>query len=352
MKSKHFFILAISLCLSALIILALLTVYIDPFFHFHAPIDGVSYQLSNQRYQNDGILRHFEYDAIIIGTSMTQNFKTSEMDAHFGTNSVKVPLVGAYNKEIGDRLNRAFESENEITHVVMSLDLFSLLADKDAVSYDDYPEYLYDDNIFNDVHYLFNKTVLVDHTILAIRCTLSGQPMTSFDDYSKWSDTCTYGKEAALALYERPAQVTTATKLTEERRQSVIDSLEQNIISLARENKETTFYCFIPPYSILRLDSWLRSGSFDCYFDIYKAVSEALLAEENIRVFSFYEENDIICNLDNYRDDFHFGGWINSHILKAMAKGEHELTSEGIEDYFEITKEYYRSYDYDSIFEE
>lgn len=57
----------------------------DPYFHFQGTIEGLLYKLVNERYQNDGIIRHYTYDAIITGTSMAKNFKTSQMDALFGT---------------------------------------------------------------------------------------------------------------------------------------------------------------------------------------------------------------------------------------------------------------------------
>ena len=57
------------------------TIYIDPYFHYHAPLQGLEYPISNERYQNDGIIRHFPYNAIITGTSMTENFKASELDS-------------------------------------------------------------------------------------------------------------------------------------------------------------------------------------------------------------------------------------------------------------------------------
>ena len=64
---------------------------IDPYFHFHKPaVDKYYYTIDNQRSQNDGISKHFEYDAMITGTSMTENFKTSEFDKIFVVHSVKV----------------------------------------------------------------------------------------------------------------------------------------------------------------------------------------------------------------------------------------------------------------------
>ena len=61
--------------ITALALLASITIYIDPLFHYHAPLKNYEYPINNERYQNDGITRHFTYDGIITGTSMTENFK-------------------------------------------------------------------------------------------------------------------------------------------------------------------------------------------------------------------------------------------------------------------------------------
>ncbi|MCI8838214.1 MAG: hypothetical protein HFG74_09155 [Hungatella sp.] len=77
-----------------LVLVSLITVIIDPFFHFHSPIKGLQYPIDNERYQNDGIVRHFSYNAIVTGTSMTENFKTTQIDKIFDVSCVKVPFSG------------------------------------------------------------------------------------------------------------------------------------------------------------------------------------------------------------------------------------------------------------------
>ena len=44
------------------------TVVIDPYFHYHKPISVLQYPLDlyKARYLNDGIMKHFDYDAIIV----------------------------------------------------------------------------------------------------------------------------------------------------------------------------------------------------------------------------------------------------------------------------------------------
>lgn len=96
---KWIFIFFTETCIITFI-LAAINVIVDPFFHYHKPLPGLFYILNNERYQNNGILKHFDYDAIITGTSMTENFKTSEFDKLFNVNSIKIPFSGATFKEI------------------------------------------------------------------------------------------------------------------------------------------------------------------------------------------------------------------------------------------------------------
>ena len=69
MKGKNWSVLVIAGTLAILGFFAGITAYIDPLFHYHAPLEKYSYPLNDERYQNDGIVKHFEYDAIITGSS-------------------------------------------------------------------------------------------------------------------------------------------------------------------------------------------------------------------------------------------------------------------------------------------
>ena len=95
MSFKKWVVCFVSLFAAALVLLGSVTVVIDPFFHYHAPLPFLQYDIFYQRYQNDGIIKHFDYDAVITGNSLCENFKSSELDALFGTHSVKVPFSGA-----------------------------------------------------------------------------------------------------------------------------------------------------------------------------------------------------------------------------------------------------------------
>ena len=126
-KAKRWFFSTLVLLTVLLIGTAAMVIFVDPYFHYHKPLSFLSYRIYEERYVNDGISRHFTYDAVITGTSMAQNFKTSELDELFGTHSVKEPFSGADFRELSENLNRTLQYGQEVKMVVMPLDYNALL---------------------------------------------------------------------------------------------------------------------------------------------------------------------------------------------------------------------------------
>lgn len=134
-----------------------LTVVVDSYFHYHKPLESLAYYFRNERCQNDGIVKHFDYDALITGTSMTENFKSSEMDELLDVRSVKVLFSRATYQETRENLERAFAANPDLRTVLCGLDYKHFYGDFNAMWYNSYPLYLYDDNLFNDVNYIFKN---------------------------------------------------------------------------------------------------------------------------------------------------------------------------------------------------
>lgn len=333
-----------------------LTVAVEPFFHYHKPLRILQYPLlwDNERYMNDGILKNFDYEAIITGTSMAENFKVSDFEALWKVKTVKTPFSGASYKEIADNLDRAFMSGKRIKYVLRSLDYFYLFGDKDAMMYeeDTYPWYLYDDVIWNDVKYILNKDVLFGHTLETIDYTIAGNETTSFDAYANWNGNCAFGKDAVLNTYVRlESAMEDAVPLTEEESGMIKASLEQNVLSMARKNPDTKFFLFFTPYSIVWWDAQNRSGVLKRRVEAEQLAIEEILEFDNIELYSFSNNFDLTCNLDNYKDIEHYGEEINHKILQWIYNGEYRLTKENYKDYISEIREFYLNYDYDSIFE-
>ena len=79
-------------------------VYVDPFFHYHKPLEGFPYIVDNQLSQNPGMAQNFIYDSAIIGSSMTVNFHTSDFGQILGKNTIKLSYSGALPRDDYNRL--------------------------------------------------------------------------------------------------------------------------------------------------------------------------------------------------------------------------------------------------------
>lgn len=352
MKKEHYLKVIVAGLAICLAIPAVLTAVIDPCFHYHKPLANMSYTYGAERYVNDGITRNFDYNAIITGTSVTENFKTSDMESIFGVSAIKVPFAAAYLNEVDANLRKGLET-HDVEMVVRAIDFVNIMQDKDSAPRKDIvpPEYLIDSNPFNDVSYLFNKEIFVNYTLENLIYTLKGEATTTFDEYASWDAEAVYGREQLVKYCARAEIVEEERVFTEEERQTLVASLEQNVLEAAREHPETTFYLFFPPYSICYWDGIERENALNWHREMERTVIETLLQCDNIKLYSFNENTELISNLDNYRDTTHYSGAVNSEILAWMSEDAGRLTEENYEQYLESCYDYYANYDYDSIYE-
>lgn len=356
MKGKKW--LAAWIAVSALIlgILSAPIIYVDPYFHYHKPhSDKFYYRLYNQRSINNGIEKHFDYDAMITGTSMTGNFRTSELDELFGTNSIKVTFDGASYYEVNNNIAVAIDNNPQLRMVVRCLDTMMYFDEKDKMRRDlgKYPEYLYDKNIFNDVNYVFNRELLFTSVYQMIMENIKEARtpgIDNFDDYSSWYQSYLFGvnelypdKQVDLSKKGEPIHI------SDEERKLVLENIEANVCSLARENPDIQFYYFIPPYSVAWWQQLNESGEIYKYLEAERIVIEQILACENIKLFSASTEAEITTDLNNYKDNTHYGPWINSLILAFMKEDKFLLTRDNYENYLTDLEKLFQEFDYNSV---
>lgn len=347
-NKKKFWIMVLSTW-GFLLIFATVMLIVDPYFHYHAPLSGIKYRMNEERYINNGIAKNFVYDAVITGTSTCENFKTSEMDVLFDCNSVKLPFSGALYKEISDNLLVALESDNQVKYVVWGIDGFSLITQWDEESYGGYPDYLYDDNVWNDVYYLLNKESMYRGTIYDIMMTVKGEKSTSFDEYASWDHET--GLQAILQYYSRSEETLPDRGLLEMERELVTDNVQKNICSVVEKYPDTTFYFFYSPVSITRWDLWNNEGTLTAQIEAEEIATKMLLPYPNVKLFCFFENTDLITDVNYYKDTIHYESGVNSMILQWMQEGKYQLTMENAEAHTNHEKEFYQNYDYDSIYE-
>ncbi len=362
MSSKKWLAIFFSIVITVAIIAAILVIIIDPCFHYHAPLSFIKYNLNNEeRYLNNGIIKHYDYDydAIITGTSHTENFKVSEFNNLFNCNSIKVPLAGAEFKELAEQTSIAIKYNKNIKYILYGITYSDILNDKDAVKYSEYPTYLYDENIFNDYKYIFSgqaiKLAIRDITFTLLRSEklinkLISSAATNFDEYVNWSNKNVFSKEAVLKQYKRVLAKSEITELSEEEINRVKENIEENIINVINLNKDIQYYMFLAPHSIVWWDSISQNGDILKYLEAEEIWINYLLECENVKLYSFFNNYELTCNLDNYRDFTHYSGDINSQILEWIKNDEYLITKENVNEYLEKERNFYLNYNYNQIF--
>ncbi len=344
----------VAIVLAAIIILLLssiaLTAIIDPVFHYHSPLSSLAYPLGGrqeQRYINDGILRHFNYDSVIAGSSLTENFKTTEANALLDANFAKVPTAGAYFKEVNDELIRAFDYAGELKYVVRGLDLHRIVALKDEVAADhDNPEYLYNNKLDDDLEYLLNKEFMLKD-LDVLKFTAEGNETTTFDDYSAWASEC--GKDIVMTKYHVYDRSTEQRPITDDEYSMTVANIEQNVTSLADAHPETTFLYFIPPCSIAYWDELDSLGGVELFLSGIEIATRMMLEHPNIKVYMFVNDFDTITNLDFYIDQVHYNADVSSLMLEYMANGDYLVTEDNFDAIMAETRDFYLNYDYESL---
>lgn len=326
-------------------------VLIDPFFHYHKPLKKINYFMDNnqQRYINDGIVKNFEYDSIITGTSMTENFRGSQFDNLFNSKSIKVPFSGGSYKEINNIIDVSLKSKRNIKYILRGLDYRKIREEYSKMTYGNYPTYLYDDNILNDYKYILSKGAFFQSLINLIK-SLKSKENINFDEYSSWRNKES-GRDVVLRTYKRDENKKEEEKLTLQEIEIVRENIEKNVLDLPKKYSDVKFIYFITPYSIVYWDSINQSGDILKQLEAEKIMIEMILEVSNIELYSFFNNYELITDLNNYTDAGHYNYKINDKILEWISRKEYRLTKENYKKYLEENKEFYLNYDYDKIFQ-
>ena len=326
-KYKRLLALLLALVLLAFGGVAALVVYVDPFFHYHAPLEGFPYVVDNQLSQNPGMARNMTYNSCIIGSSMTVNFDTDDFSEIMGLDTLKLSYSGAYPKDDYNILSIVYDENclarknSDVDAVFFAMDIPVMAADKDMVKYER-PEYLYDDNLLNDVKYVLNKDVLFQYILRPI---VQGKGSDLSEIYFSWWTPEYYNIQWVMHNYEEPSKVEKEVSTEELLGQTEIN-LDVNILPFVKEHPETQFYFFFPPYSILYWHNVMQENSLEATFAQYQYVADRLLEYDNVHLF-YFQNMEEVTDLNNYADYSHYKPEINRYMVECFESGDHEVKS-------------------------
>ena len=321
---------------------------VDPFAQYHLPWFSMLpiFSRDTQAYVNPGMAKNYDYDSVLIGSSVSENFSASMVDKLFDCHTVKLPFAGGSSKNYEMILDVALQ-KHTLKNVFYSVDMFGLTSDPDTPRNNPVPEYLYNTNIFDDVSYLLNKAVFFHYAGDMVKQNIQGD-IVSYNKAYNWENEHSFSQERVLKQYNRPAQSNTQTAAN-----SFFANIDRSIENLSRiikNNPNTTFYVFYPPYSVIQYDSYLREGSFDALCNGYKHSMEKWLSFENVEVYSFINIEHIITNLDLYREMMHFSEAVNAYMVMNMADGNFRITKENCANEISAFRKFILDYDFSEYF--
>ncbi len=350
MKAKKFIVGVLTVAAVLLLGCALFVAVIDPYFHFHKPLKSLEYPLNNEYYQNAGIARNFDFEAAIIGNSMTQHFKTSQAEELWGVNFVKLPNPGALYTETDMFVRSVLRYNSDCKLIIRQLDNFMFVRDAYSDRYTKADYYLLDENPFNDVKYLLNKEIFVD-AFTVLTYTKSGKTTTSFDMYSNENRYKSFGNKSDLEEYFSRSQAFHFEGDKEEVVNTAVENVEVNVIRVALDNPDVEFLLFVPPYSGAYWKEIINAGAFENEIATEYVVLSKVLEVPNIKVFYYMDEFDIATDWTNYSDELHFTDEVSEYILNSIYEEEKMLTKENYTEKIESVRDFYSSYDFEKMLE-
>ena len=312
------FILSVMIFFGICIIAVFVT---DPFFHYHKPVAGLKAVLTDKEYQCIGTVRNFDYDSLIVGSSVCENYNNHWFDEKFGCTSIKAVRSYGATADLCYFIDEAYR-DHEIRNVFYNIDPGSLAATP-HLTFEETgcPMYLYDRNPFNDIEYLLNKDVLIEKIPYMILKSYTGD----YDEGNSynWGQWKEFHADMVTGLYIRSPYIKEAnpSDIYKDECDSNIRCMED----IVKAHPETDFYFFVPPYSFVWWDKIYRDGDLDAYITNMAECAESLLAYDNVRFYYFLTDEEVVTDLDNYMDVLHFSPDINKRIVDKLGGDEYEI---------------------------
>lgn len=321
------------LCGTGIILLLCIGVVVlfDPFFQYHKPLPGLKAVLSDKEYQCVGTLKTFEYDAVIAGSSVAENYNNRWFDEGFDCTSIKAIRSYGATADLCYLLDEAF-AKQDLKYVFYSMDPTALdAAPTPTFESAGCPMYLYDDYFFNDIKYWLNKDVLFEKIPYMIAHSLIGD----YDEGKSynWAQWKTFEEDLVFVFYWRKAAV-------DEMKPADFyqENLDANLSLLKKQiegHPDTEFKILIPPYSMIWWDDVYRYGKTECYLYNMEKAMEELIPYDNVSFYFFLNEREIVTNLNNYMDTVHFSEDINQYICNSLMEDNYRVTEENYKEVIE-----------------
>ncbi len=334
---RHYVARLLSLSALLLSLAGLFNGIVDPLYFYHRPWFEIGFS-KNQRLQNPGIARQFDYDAVLLGTSRTETFQTSALQQALGLNIINLSISASLVTEQALLLDVVLQNQ-AIQRVVWEINYpsFSLgdrLYDRHSdrvlsLGLGTFPNHLYEVGPETPFRYLLSLDILFE-SLRAIR----GQCPNNYDILHYWIDQFEFSEARVLAAWDYRKNYWTDVRRTHLAQHTptpreVQDVFVKRVERVIQQNPTVQFDLLLLPVTVLGygMDFWIARERFEARLSLNEAVARAQARLPNVRVFTFQVDKQLTHDFSLWKDLEHFDAATNEFIINAIAQGDSQATS-------------------------
>lgn len=327
---------------------------VDPLQLYHSQVSLKKEKyFEEQRHQNLGLINKFinrsneNYNTIIMGTSMSENFVPSKFEARLsnGDKVLKLAMSGGRPLEQFTLINKALES-GKVNRVIWDLHWYFFLKSTNQKDKNhEFPYALYSNNEFIRLkYYLFNEDYI----------KYSYQVFTGKVNWSKWTenlDKLNYrdDKWEKDGLYTSFSSESNRIKLNDEIRKcdyfipdletidnkmegKKYDNIDRYIVNVVKNNPNVHFDIYFPPYTTYFYKT-LEQEDAITYIYARKYAVKKMEEFNNVSLYGFDNDFDIVNDIRNYKDYGHFRSRVSDFIMNNILDDKNKLDKTNVDKY-------------------
>lgn len=341
--------------------------YYDPMQIFHKSFITKDLHLhGNMRQQAAGIINNYEFDSIIIGTSMLENTSAFEASEVLGGNFVNISLSGSNYFERKPVLSYALEKK-KIKTVIYSLDSVYIGLTKSNKNHPiDTFDYLYDKNPINDFNVYLNSKFLTCAVTLSKKNKCIGSKKTleypnvwfknkghsdRFGGLDNWfkSKNNNQIKSAFSSIVNTSNKIKNGEKISlnglEDKIKKSKEYVDEYLLDNVKKYSNTKFIFVFPPYSRMLYAQWKQHNlpNYAIHKEIIKYLVKQSNKYSNLEIYG-YEDKEFLDDITHYKDLTHYHQWVNSMMLYSFKNKTELLTIENVDNYIKVAEDKAQNY--------
>jgi hypothetical protein len=329
----------------------------DPLQLFHKPLtrDDITFH-SDMRMQAAGIINNYDFDAVILGSSMLANTSTAEAQKLFGMNFFNLSIDGSSFFERDIILNYLLAKKSQIKAIIYSFDTVYISQSKEREGFPTKNfDYLYDNWQYNDMRAYLNEKYI--HCLFSVstskQCIGSSSPDKNPSSWSHRKEhSARFGglqywlknrhnqqiQESLHAIRHAinqidPKRLPNKTQVNQKIAHAK-KYIDQYFLRYVEQSKHIDFIVIFPPYSRVKFAIMAQTQKDE--YEIHKAILQYMSEKDeefaNLRVYAF-EDESFLNDISLYKDLSHYQAEINRWMLAAIKYNQGRLTPAKIEAY-------------------